>query len=46
MLPSRWREFDALAKNINGKIDRRAIRKHFRAELAMPRTAVGSTTSC
>jgi amino acid adenylation domain-containing protein len=31
MLPSRWREFDALPKNMNGKIDRRAIREGFQA---------------
>jgi hypothetical protein len=29
----------------SGKIDRRAIREHFQAELAMPRIAVESTTS-
>lgn len=31
MLPSRWREFDELPKNVNGKIDRRAIREEFQA---------------
>jgi amino acid adenylation domain-containing protein len=34
MLPSRWREFDALPKNVNGKIDRRAIRERFEAEIS------------
>ncbi len=34
MLPSRWREFDALPKNMNGKIDRRAIREEFAASFA------------
>jgi acyl-coenzyme A synthetase/AMP-(fatty) acid ligase len=29
MLPSRWRAFDALPKNANGKIDRRALREVF-----------------
>jgi amino acid adenylation domain-containing protein len=29
MLPSRWRAFDALPKNANGKIDRRALREIF-----------------
>jgi amino acid adenylation domain-containing protein len=32
MLPSRWRSFAALPKNMNGKIDRRAIRESFEAE--------------
>jgi amino acid adenylation domain-containing protein len=31
MLPSRWREFEALPKNMNGKIDRRVIREDFEA---------------
>jgi amino acid adenylation domain-containing protein len=34
MLPARWREFDGLPKNVNGKIDRRAIREHFQAEVS------------
>jgi amino acid adenylation domain-containing protein len=42
MLPSRWRQFDALPKNINGKIDRRAIRERFQAEVTMARTTAGS----
>jgi amino acid adenylation domain-containing protein len=32
MLPSRWVVMDGLPKNVNGKIDRRAIREHFEAE--------------
>jgi amino acid adenylation domain-containing protein len=32
MLPSRWVVMDVLPKNVNGKIDRRAIREHFEAE--------------
>jgi amino acid adenylation domain-containing protein len=32
MLPSRWRTHDALPKNQNGKIDRRALREAFQAE--------------
>ena len=39
MLPSRWREFSALPKNVNGKIDRRAIREQFQAEMSPTRTA-------
>jgi amino acid adenylation domain-containing protein len=31
MLPSRWVVMDVLPKNVNGKIDRRAIREHFEA---------------
>jgi amino acid adenylation domain-containing protein len=42
MLPSRWREFDRLPKNVNGKIDRRAIRERFHAELDRPRAAASS----
>jgi amino acid adenylation domain-containing protein len=29
MLPSRWRRFDSLPKNANGKIDRRILKEHF-----------------
>ncbi|MDH3592574.1 MAG: AMP-binding protein, partial [Planctomycetota bacterium] len=32
MLPARWKEFDKLPKNANGKIDRRKIREIFEAE--------------
>jgi len=32
MLPSRWRAFESLPKNQNGKIDRRALRETFEAE--------------
>jgi amino acid adenylation domain-containing protein len=39
MLPLRWRQFDRLPKNVNGKIDRRAIRERFRAEMCQPRAA-------
>jgi amino acid adenylation domain-containing protein len=42
MLPLRWRQFDRLPKNVNGKIDRRAIRERFRAEMSQPRAAASS----
>ena len=29
MLPSRWRSFEELPKNLNGKIDRRLLRELF-----------------
>ena len=32
MLPSRWVVMNVLPKNVNGKIDRRAIREHFEAQ--------------
>ena len=32
MLPARWMVLDALPKNVNGKIDRRAIRERFAVE--------------
>jgi amino acid adenylation domain-containing protein len=35
MLPFRWQQFDTLPKNMNGKIDRRALRESFLA--AFPR---------
>lgn len=34
MLPTRWLSFDALPKNANGKIDRRALHETFELELA------------
>jgi amino acid adenylation domain-containing protein len=42
MLPSRWRELGALPKNVNGKIDRRAIREQFQAEISQTRIAASS----
>jgi acyl-coenzyme A synthetase/AMP-(fatty) acid ligase len=32
MLPSRWKAFGELPKNVNGKIDRRALKELFEAE--------------
>jgi acyl-coenzyme A synthetase/AMP-(fatty) acid ligase len=32
MLPSRWRSFEALPKNANGKIDRRVLKELFQEE--------------
>jgi non-ribosomal peptide synthetase component F len=34
MLPTRWREFEALPKNANGKIDRKELRESFELEAA------------
>ena len=39
MLPTHWREFGELPKNVNGKIDRRVIRERFQAEIAPAPTA-------
>ena len=36
MLPSRWRDFDVLPKNANGKIDRPKLRQAFLADAAVP----------
>ncbi|WP_250548690.1 amino acid adenylation domain-containing protein [Pseudonocardia sp. H11422] len=33
MLPARWREMDALPKNVNGKIDRKELKEWFVREL-------------
>jgi amino acid adenylation domain-containing protein len=42
MLPGRWGQFEALPKNVNGKIDRRAVREGFEAEGRTRRTTAGS----
>jgi amino acid adenylation domain-containing protein len=42
MVPLRWREYDRLPKNVNGKIDRRAIRERFQAELSPSRAGASS----
>jgi amino acid adenylation domain-containing protein len=42
MLPSRWSEFENLPKNINGKIDRRAISERFQEELQTRPAITGS----
>jgi acyl-coenzyme A synthetase/AMP-(fatty) acid ligase len=43
MLPTRWRELDALPKNVNGKIDRSRLRSSFTEESAAPgRPVIGS----
>jgi acyl-coenzyme A synthetase/AMP-(fatty) acid ligase len=33
MLPSRWKRYERLPKNVNGKIDRPLVKQHFREEL-------------
>lgn len=44
MLPLRWRGLEALPKNANGKIDRRAIRELFEADATVAAPAVESPT--
>jgi amino acid adenylation domain-containing protein len=44
MLPTRWQRYDSLPKNINGKIDRRAIRDVFQTKLAARRGKADSMT--
>jgi amino acid adenylation domain-containing protein len=39
MLPAHWHVLEALPKNVNGKIDRRAIREHFEQEVGREGTA-------
>jgi amino acid adenylation domain-containing protein len=39
MIPSRWRAFDQLPKNVNGKIDRKRLKDIFTDELNRPATA-------
>jgi acyl-coenzyme A synthetase/AMP-(fatty) acid ligase len=42
MVPTRWKAFDRLPKNINGKIDRRMLKELFEREAQEgPRTAAG-----
>jgi amino acid adenylation domain-containing protein len=40
MLPVRWREYDTLPKNVNGKIDRKELKSSFTREMAAPRRTV------
>jgi len=41
MLPSRWKSFERLPQNGNGKIDRRALREQFQQSLSQP-TQIGT----
>jgi amino acid adenylation domain-containing protein len=45
MLPSRWKAFDRLPKNVNGKIDRRALKEFFEGDARARSDIVASETS-
>ena len=44
MVPTRWKQLDALPKNANGKIHRPQLRELFAQELTAPSAKVGSPT--